>query len=390
MAVRLRNRGWKIILVVLLAGLAAWGVYRTDARRSRAEVLHQVLLYTSADRVVRSRAVEEVKAMGNPAVSRLIDMLGEEDSFIRTSMLRQIYRMPPSVRDFLIQRIHTLSAGDIRMYTAHLLGELGTGASNAIPALATRLDEDSSREVVWAAAQSLGRMGSNAIPALVERLHSPRDITRHASAFALGTMGSQARPAIPALTRVLTDPYEAARVSAAYSIHVASRPMGQGLIDVVVSNQGLARITAARAMAQFGSSARLAHPALAVMAESGSPVERLAAVEAIPRIQPWTPWGMSAMLAAFDDASPLVRQCATNCLITNLVSDRTLGGLSLVLSRGTPVIQKRAVLLLARGGTNALPFAARVQCLLTNSDETLRSAAVEALGAMTNGGAISK
>lgn len=390
MAVKLRIRGWKVIVVVLLAGLAAWGIHIASLKRSRGEVMQKLLLYTSTDRAARSRAVEEVKAMGNPGVSRLIDMLGEEDSSIRPLLLSQIHRMPPSVRDFFLRRMHTLSAGSIRMYTAHMLGELGIVASNAIPSLARRMDVDATPEVVWAAAQTLGRMGSNAIPVLVERLHSSRGLTRHAAAYGLGTMGNQARPAIPALGSVLSDSYEPARVSAAYSIHVASRPTGQGLIDIVVSNSGPARITAARAMAQFGSSARLAHPALAVMAGSGSPEERLAAVEVLPRIQPWTPGGMSAMLSALDDASPMVRQCATNCLITNLSSNHTLGGLSLVLSRGTPVIQKRAVLLLARGGTNALPFAPRVQCLLTNSDEAVRSAAMEALGAMTNGGSVSK
>lgn len=86
--------------------------------------------------------------------------------------------------------IEQLTANDaaIRRRAIVALGDLGTGAGPAVPAL-TRVLTDGAPLVRQAAAEALGKIGSGAaVPALTEALNDPDPAVRKAAAGALAAM----------------------------------------------------------------------------------------------------------------------------------------------------------------------------------------------------------
>ena len=92
-----------------------------------------------------------------------------------------------------------------RSVAARNLGEMGSEAADAVPALIRALD-DADGAVRRSAAEALGKMGPEAtevVPALIRALDDGDDAVCCSAAEALGKIGSAAAPAVPALRRVL-------------------------------------------------------------------------------------------------------------------------------------------------------------------------------------------
>jgi HEAT repeat protein len=93
---------------------------------------------------------------------------------------------------------------NIRIVTIAILGQIGEGATEAIPLLEEvlkdrREENENSRIIV---VDALGKMGQAAIPALIAALKDQDSLVRSQVASALGQIG---QPAVPALITALKD-----------------------------------------------------------------------------------------------------------------------------------------------------------------------------------------
>lgn len=191
----------------------------------------------SNDSGVRSSARDSIVRMGDAAVPALIAALGSDYPQVRrqaagamADMARGLGIYDPQERD---TARHSLEASvpslikalrdrdmEVSQNAAEALGTIGASADAAVPALTkvltstNALDEtirehlgiDGLRE---AAARSLGKFGpaaAQAVPALTDLLKDKNQAIQGASAESLGCIGPAAKAAIPAMKSILADP----------------------------------------------------------------------------------------------------------------------------------------------------------------------------------------
>ncbi len=136
------------------------------------------------------------------------DGLADADHEASLRAASALWHATGDARAALPPLIEGLGMPGVRWLAALILGEIGTEAEPAIPALLDAM----TREVVHrpgrtpaCAAQALARVGPRAVPGLVKLLDH-RDLSVRASAaHALAGQGSLAAPAVPGLCRLLSE-----------------------------------------------------------------------------------------------------------------------------------------------------------------------------------------
>ena len=134
-------------------------------------------------------AVFALSAVGRPAVPHMVELLGENDWWLRAA-------------------------------AADVLGDLGTTASDTVPHL-TRVLDDEAEWVRRNAVEALGNIGpaaAEAVPALSRRLQDSESWIRHNAALALAKIGPTATEAVPALRKNIDDEDRYARANAAVAL----------------------------------------------------------------------------------------------------------------------------------------------------------------------------
>ena len=134
-------------------------------------------------------AVFALSAVGRPAVPHMVELLGENDWWLRAA-------------------------------AADVLGDLGTTASDTVPHL-TRVLDDDDEWVRRNAVEALGNIGpaaAEAVPALSRRLQDSESWIRHNAALALAKIGPTATEAVPALRKNIDDEDRYARANAAAAL----------------------------------------------------------------------------------------------------------------------------------------------------------------------------
>ena len=134
-------------------------------------------------------AVFALSAIGRPAVPHMVELLDENDWWVRAA-------------------------------AADVLGDLGTAASDTVPHLTRALDD----EAEWVrrnAVEALGNIGpaaAEAVPALSRRLRDSESWIRHNAALSLAKIGPAAAEAVPALRKNIDDEDRYARANAAVAL----------------------------------------------------------------------------------------------------------------------------------------------------------------------------
>ena len=134
-------------------------------------------------------AVFALSAIGRPAVPHMVELLDENDWWVRAA-------------------------------AADVLGDLGTAASDTVPHLTCALDD----EAEWVrrnAVEALGNIGpaaAEAVPALSRRLRDSESWIRHNAALSLAKIGPAAAEAVPALRKNIDDEDRYARANAAVAL----------------------------------------------------------------------------------------------------------------------------------------------------------------------------
>jgi len=97
----------------------------------------------------------------------------------------------------------------VRGFAAWSLGNLGSAAGPAVPALVAALDREKTEATVIGALARIGPAAAPAVPRLVETLHSDDVDRRWRAARTLGRIGEPARSATPDLIAALSDDVDA-------------------------------------------------------------------------------------------------------------------------------------------------------------------------------------
>ena len=225
-----------------------------------------IALTKDKDKKVRSDAASALGEFGSEAkiaVPALTELLKDED-----------------------QRVQYAAALAIRHF--------GTEAKAAVPAI-TVLLRDKDWHIRWAAASALWDMGpeaKTAVPALSDLLKDKESSIRFAAALALGNIGTEAKTAIPALTELLKDAEPWVRQVAAMvlgRIGPAARAAVPVLTDLLKDKVLGVRCAAAWALGNIGPEAKTAVPTLTELLKEKNVAVQRAVSEALEQISPVLP-----------------------------------------------------------------------------------------------------
>ena len=156
-----------------------------NALRSEAATRLETNLVNAHTNPSQLDAVFALSAVGRPAVPHMVELLDENDWWLRAA-------------------------------AADVLGDLGTTASDTVPHLTRALDD----EAEWVrrnAVEALGNIGPTAVeavPALSHRLRDSESWIRHNAALSLAKIGPAAAEAVPALRKNIDDEDRYARANA--------------------------------------------------------------------------------------------------------------------------------------------------------------------------------
>ena len=180
----------------------------------------------------RLRAVYDLAAHGEEAMPVLLNALhGEAAARLETnlanahtnpSQLDAVFALSAVGRPAVPHMVELLDENDwwLRAAAADVLGDLGTTASDTVPHLTRALDD----EAEWVrrnAVEALGNIGPaavEAVPALSRRLQDSESWIRHNAALSLAKIGLAAAEAVPALRKNIDDEDSYARANAAVAL----------------------------------------------------------------------------------------------------------------------------------------------------------------------------
>ncbi len=180
----------------------------------------------------RLRAVYALAARGEEAMPVLLNALRGEakarleanlaNAHTNPSQLDAVFALSAVGRPAVPHMVELLEENDwwLRAAAADVLGDLGTTASDAVPHLTYALDD----EAEWVrrnAVEALGNIGpaaEAAVPALSHRLQDSENWIRHNAALSLAKIGPAAAEAVPALRKNIDDEDRYARANAAVAL----------------------------------------------------------------------------------------------------------------------------------------------------------------------------
>jgi HEAT repeat protein len=219
----------------LLAGVLALAFYRREPRYQEKSLSQWVRGLEYANIIPTPEQRAALRAMGEPAITGLIEKLEHRDSFLKRKFVAYAENHPDVHNRFIAPR-HIIPEHILHAQAASALGEIGPTARRAIPALLVastnhrfsvaerasaalmKIREDSPAELLklledpqsthWTraagTAKFLGTNGHAAVPFLVKALQHTNPIVREVAADALGGIVSHAEISVPALIACAT------------------------------------------------------------------------------------------------------------------------------------------------------------------------------------------
>ena len=170
---------------------------------------------------------------------------------------------------------------DVRSIAAVTLGEIGSEAKDAVPALIQLLQDQDAEGFVRAnaalALREIGPEAKDAVPALIQALQDQDKYVRRDAAGALGEIGTPgaikaakdryravvSEDEVPALIEALQGQDKDVRVNAAVTLReIVSEDAVPALIQALQGQDEWVRVNAAWALGEIGESAKDAVPAL--------------------------------------------------------------------------------------------------------------------------------
>ena len=167
-----------------------------------------------------------------------------------------VYATEPQTADKIAKLIQALEDADRAVILSAMkkLGNCGTAAKQAVPALSARV-RSNDKEIANQAARSLAQIGSAAVPHLVKALHDSSPAVRTRALLTLGTIGREAGDAVGPVRDFLSHPDAGVRLLAALvlgAMHEEARPAADHLEAALRDSDPRVRFVAADSLYQIG------------------------------------------------------------------------------------------------------------------------------------------
>jgi HEAT repeat protein len=201
-------------------------------------------------------AVTALRAMGQPAVQRLTEMVERDDSFVRKKIIQHGDRLP-------MLNENLPSKYWVRWVAVRALRDLGTNATSAIPAL-EKMALDSDKDLAQAARATLVVVKSERLDKLLADYLNYSDHINSTKAFGLlRELGRHAGDAVPALLVELQSTNRRIRLRAVMTLEVAGMESDasiSAMTNLLADPDPLIRSQALDALANSGLRAKHATP----------------------------------------------------------------------------------------------------------------------------------
>jgi HEAT repeat protein len=342
-----------------------------------------VVQLTTPEPNAREQAAAAIKALGSNAVPGLVRLLETRDSFFRKRVWAFASQLPVRVRQVVLPRIRPPDAALIRSSAARSLGLLGPDAETAIPALSKSL-RSGDAHAQWDAAGALGGIGKSAMPDLIAALGDRDPNVRRAGAYGLGEAGSHATEAAPALLVALEDPSAEVQVAAVATWSKWGADLFPWITNAMASPDPATRKRAAKVLPVIRPDRALAVPSLIGMLRDEEAACRIQAVQTLGTFQLPNPMIVDALTGALKDPVTEVRFAAAKALgqtagKIHRQAAPAVAGLTQSLSDSSPLVREAAALALGKFGAAAEPAMADLSRLTGDQVEPVRMAASGAL-----------
>lgn len=207
----------------------------------------------------------------------------------------------------------------VRRATAFALAQHEGSARAALPTLEKALADERSLDVLWAMAQTLGRIDSNSIPRAVDMLMgvvtNKTDAAKYArehAAVAVVGFPAHAKRAVPAVTEMLSHPEPQMRDSALSILTEAGAEAAPALpvLLQMLGRDDPGKLGVVEIIGRIGRAAKEALPALKKMAAASQGPERFMIFSAIARVDPTDAAAVGELFKALNDGEPPGRAIA--------------------------------------------------------------------------------
>lgn len=248
---------------------AALGKLGPDTKEQVFPVLHELL--KDADGDVRRAATEGltalVGALSASDLPTLVEMLKQDNPEARTFAAFALGKLGAAAKPAVTDLHATFRTGDLgtRRAVIEALGQIGMEPKEAVT-LFTEALRDKDLGLRKKACEALARLGPAAEPAGTELREAARQYDkelRRQAVLAFGKIGLKSKLTLPELTVALDDPEKEVQAAACSALADIAKGVAKPdqkkvlprLGDLLVSPDDTVRSEAARALAQFGSSA---------------------------------------------------------------------------------------------------------------------------------------
>jgi HEAT repeat protein len=179
------------------------------------------------------------KSLG-PIILGILDHLGTRDG---STLISAVGSYEPPLKDAapVLASLLTYRDESTSSSAAHALGNMKTASLPVLKDLITALESHAQNKTREAAAKAIGEIGPKAIaamPALIKSMQSDKwPEVRAASASALGELGTAAKDAIPALREALKSPDDWMRLAARNALFRVDPGKSQEAADIADAHQ---------------------------------------------------------------------------------------------------------------------------------------------------------
>lgn len=168
-------------------------------------------------------AIEASGALGAEFIPQLLQLLKDNDEFVRLIAARALGKLAPRRADIVVPALAAnLDDADLdaRVAATRALGQYGGDAAAAVPAIAARLlrGDVEFRVAAMKAIEGIGTDSAPALPQLAQALQDRDPRVRSEAARVLGLFGPLAREYVETLRRVTSDPDSEVRKAASAAI----------------------------------------------------------------------------------------------------------------------------------------------------------------------------
>jgi HEAT repeat protein len=274
-----------------------------------------------------AQAIYVIGPEAKEAVEPLLKLMARDEHFPRRAAIYGLMGIGPEAKAAVPALTDLLTHEDFhtQYWACRALREIGPEAKTAAPVLVELLRDGVPSKPRYAAsvrrhaAQALGGIGpdvgAEARDALAAALKDPIDPVREDAAIALGKLGPFAKPAVPALEEALDKGPFSARVHAAKSLWLITGETERA-VDVLIGELGDFNwgLLSAQVLGEMGSKASTAVPALTDLFQSVDPHQRVAAADALLRVDPESKAAVPALKELLDHEDEEIRAAAVELL----------------------------------------------------------------------------